>query len=90
MYDENRVRGCGTGKGLLSALRLSAGFFVHRAWANDRVEKGHILAQIVDPYLGTVVEEMSAPVVGIVFFHASQPIIYSHTSLFRIIPTEET
>ena len=26
---------------------------------------------------------------GTVFFHANQPIIYSHTSLFRIIPEED-
>ena len=35
-------------------------------------------------YLGTVIEDVVSPVDGIVFFHASQPIIYSH---FRIIPT---
>ena len=41
----------------------------------------------MDPYLGTVIEDVVSPVDGLVFFHASQPIIYSHTSLFRIIPT---
>ena len=68
----------------------AAGFFLRRVEVNARVKKGDTLAQIVDPYLGTVIEEITAPVDGIVFFHASQPIIYSHTSLFRMIPTEET
>lgn len=65
----------------------AAGFFIRKAEVNARVNKGELLAQIVDPYLGTVIEEILSPVDGIIFFHASQPITYSHTSLFRIIPT---
>lgn len=78
------------GSTLVNVKSGAAGFFVRRAAVNDRVKKGDILAQIVDPYLGTVIEEITAPVDGIVFFHATQPIIYSHTSLFRMIPTEGT
>ena len=65
----------------------AAGFFLRKTEVNARVKQGELLAQIVDPYLGTVIEEILSPVDGIVFFHASQPILYSHTSLFRIIPS---
>lgn len=65
----------------------AAGFFLRKAEVNARVKQGELLAQIVDPYQGTVIEEVLSPVDGIVFFHASQPILYSHTSLFRIIPS---
>ena len=51
------------------------------------MKQGELLAQIVGPCLGTVIEGVLSPVDGIVFFHASQPILYSHTSLFRIIPS---
>lgn len=59
---------------------------MRKAGVNARVKQGELLAQIVDPYQGTVIEEILSPVEGIVFFHAFQPILYSHTSLFRIIP----
>ena len=43
----------------------------------------------MDPYSGKTIEEIASPVDGIAFFHAAQPVIHAHTSLFRIIPTEE-
>ena len=75
------------GNDLVNVKTNAAGFFLRKAEVNARVKQGELLAQIMDPYLGTVIEDVVSPVDGIVFFHASQPIIYSHTSLFRIIPT---
>ena len=63
--------------------------FVRYAEANSKVNKGDLIAKMVDTYTGRVVESVKSPVNGIVFFHASQPIIYSHTILFRIIPTDD-
>lgn len=76
------------GQDLVSVKTHAAGFFLRRLGVNARVHKGDILAQIADPYTGEVIEDIVSPVNGIVFFHASQPILYSHTPLFRIIPTE--
>ena len=75
------------GSSMVNVKTNAAGFFLRKTEVNDRVKQGQLLAQIMDPYLGTVIEDVVSPVDGIVFFHASQPIIYSHTSLFRIIPT---
>lgn len=75
------------GHSMVNVKSNAAGFFLRKAGVSARVKQGELLAQIVDPYLGTVIEDIVSPVDGIVFFHAAQPIIYSHTSLFRIIPT---
>ena len=75
------------GHSMVNVKSNAAGLFLRKAGVNARVKQGELLAQIVDPYLGTVIEEVLSPVDGIVFFHASQPILYSHTSLFRIIPS---
>ena len=77
------------GSTLVNVKTQSAGFFLRRANVNDRVKKGDALADIMDPYTGNVIESICSPVSGTVFFHANQPIIYSHTSLFRIIPEED-
>ena len=75
------------GHSMVNVKSNAAGFFLRKAEVSARVKQGELLAQIVDPCLGTVIEEVLSPVDGIVFFHASQPILYSHTSLFRIIPS---
>lgn len=76
------------GHTLVSVKSTAAGFFLRHAGVNDSVQSGDLLAEIMDPYLGTVLETVRSPVSGTVFFHASQPMIYSHTALFRIIPEE--
>lgn len=75
------------GHSMVNIKSNAAGFFLRKTEVNARVKQGELLAQIVDPCQGTVIEEILSPVDGIVFFHASQPILYSHTSLFRIIPS---
>ena len=75
------------GHSMVNVKSNAAGFFLRKAEVSARGKQGELLAQIVDPCLGTVIEEVLSPVDGIVFFHASQPILYSHTSLFRIFPS---
>ncbi len=75
------------GHSMVNVKSNAAGFFLRKAEVSARVKQGELLAQIVNPCLGTVIEEVLSPVDGIVFFHASQPILYSHASLFRIIPS---
>ena len=72
---------------IVNVKNETAGFFIRRAGVNSRVRKGDILAEITDPYTGRILEEIKSPVNGIVFFHAGQPVIYSNTPLYRIIPT---
>ena len=75
------------GHSMVNVKSNTAGFFLRKTEVSARVKQGELLAQIVGPCLGTVIEGVLSPVDGIVFFHASHPILYSHTSLFRIIPS---
>ena len=75
------------GHSMVNVKSNAAGFFLRKAEVSAQVKQGELLAQIVGPCLGTVIEGVLSPVDGIVFFHASHPILYSHTSLFRIIPS---
>ena len=45
------------------------------------------MAEIIDPYEGTVKEQVFAPVYGIVFFSRdSEPITYANTAVFKLVP----
>lgn len=76
------------GSQLVNVKNSKSGFFVRHAKVNSRVRKGEKLAEIIDPYSGELLDEILSPTCGIVFFHADQPVIYSHTTLYRIIPTD--
>ena len=67
----------------------TAGIFIRHANVDSRVRKGDVLAEIMDPYTGEIADRVIAPRNGIVFFHVNQPLIYSQTPLFRIIPTDD-
>ena len=77
------------GHELVNVKTGTAGFFIRRAEVNSRVNQGDLLAEIVDPYSGRTIDKILSPVNGIVFFHAAQPVIYAHTPLYRIIPTDD-
>lgn len=77
------------GKTLINVKSNVAGIFIRYTDVNERVKKGDTLAEIVDPYTGMPVDTVKSPINGIVFFHADQPVIYSQTPLYRIIPTED-
>ena len=48
-----------------------------------------VLAQILDPYDSSVLEEVKAPVDGVVFFAHNKPLALEHAILYRIIREEE-
>ena len=71
---------------LVSVKSGAAGLFVRHVEVQSLVQKGALLAEIMDPFSGKNLDRILAPEDGIVFFHADQPAIYSQTVLFRIIP----
>lgn len=77
------------GNNLTNVKSEVAGLFIRYADVNARVKKGDTLAEILDPYTGNSIDDIKSPINGIVFFHASQPLIYSNTPLFRIIPSDD-
>lgn len=50
----------------------------------DNVTKGDTLAHIIDPYDGTVLEDVKSPVSGVLFFSTNKPIILQNHLLFRV------
>lgn len=77
------------GKDLVNIKTDVAGIFIRYAGVESRVQKGDTLAEIMDPYTGIAIESIKSPTNGIVFFHANQPITYSQTPLFRLIPSDD-
>ena len=71
-----------------SALRRlpKGGIFHPLVRAGEIVSGGTLLAEIVSPMTGEVMEEISAPVGGVVFFTCNKPMVTEHALLFRIVP----
>ncbi|MCI6858043.1 MAG: succinylglutamate desuccinylase/aspartoacylase family protein [Eubacterium sp.] len=62
-----------------------AGFLLPCVKVGEQVEKGELLAEIVDPYMGEVKKEVIATESGKIFFERNKPVVYANTVLFRII-----
>ncbi|NCB91820.1 MAG: succinylglutamate desuccinylase [Clostridia bacterium] len=62
-----------------------SGFLNVSAHVWQEVKKGDLLAVITDPMDGEVKERIEAPCDGIIFFIENEPIIYSHTSIIKIV-----
>ena len=77
------------GHSLMNVKSATAGIFIRHADVDSRVKKGDVIAEIMDPYTGETADRVIAPQNGIVLFHVNQPLIYSQTPLFRIIPTDD-
>lgn len=69
-----------------SAVRSSSAGILQRLKSpGEHVTAGDLLGRIIDPYDGTVHQELEANTDGILFFVHSNPFIYENTSVFRII-----
>lgn len=73
---------------LVTVRVKKAGFFDCKVKVGQEVMKGELLAEVVHPYEGMVIEQVFAPEDGIVFFsHDNQPLTYANTAVFKIVPT---
>lgn len=69
---------------LINITARRAGIFYRRVGAGPHVEKGQLLARIIDPYEGSVLEEVKAPSDGLVFFAHNRPLALQHAIIYRI------
>lgn len=69
---------------LLNISAHEAGIFFRRHSAGDSVMAGEKLAEILDPYDGSVREKVFAPVDGTIFFAHNKPLALEHGMIFRI------
>lgn len=71
---------------LVSVRTKSSGFFENMVEVNNKVKKGQLLANIIDPYLGVEKEQIFSPVDGTVFFIHNEAMAYQNTALYKIVP----
>lgn len=69
---------------MLSLKTTQAGILRRLVEVNDEVEKGQVLAEVLDAYEGTVLEKIYALKRGMVFFVHSQPLVYSQTAVVKL------
>lgn len=74
---------------MISVRAALSGFFEPLAEVGEEVETGQRLARIIDPCEGEILEELTAPVDGIVFFLHSEPIVYPNTAVCKLVVQEE-
>ena len=67
----------------------TAGFFECVANVGTRVEKGQLIARVLDPLDATVKEELTATVDGLVFFAHNEPLTYADTAVIKLVVEEE-
>lgn len=66
----------------------SGGLLVHKVRLGDQVEKGQVLADVVDPCSGTVRQTLCAPVDGRIFFAHEACLINGYDVALRVLPQE--
>ena len=69
---------------MISLKCNKAGILKRYVEVEDYVEKGQVLAQILDSYDASVIEEIIAPVSGIVFFLHVKPLVYGRTAIVKM------
>lgn len=75
---------------LVSVRTKTAGFFHCITQVGMEVEKGDLMAEVIDPYEGTIKEKVTAPISGTLFFSRdTEPITYANTAVFKLVPVQE-
>ncbi len=69
---------------MLSVKCQCAGFMKRLVKVNDDVMKGDVIARIYEPYEHKVIEELTAPCDGTVFFVHAKSLVYAHTAVVKI------
>ena len=68
----------------------ASGVIIPTVKHSDRVRKGDLLCRIVDPFEGTVLEDVLSPVDGLLFTLRTYPIVYEGSLIARIFSEKTT
>ncbi len=66
-----------------------AGIYVRKHKAGDSVKAGDVLARIMHPYDGRILEEVRSEVDGTIFFSHHRPLVLQNALLYRIASVTE-
>ncbi|MBQ0023548.1 MAG: succinylglutamate desuccinylase/aspartoacylase family protein [Prevotellaceae bacterium] len=69
---------------LTAVVAHHAGVYVRRRFAGDFVAPGEVLAHIIHPYNGSVLEEVRSDTGGLIFFSHHRPMVFQNAMLYRI------
>lgn len=72
-------------KELISVRTAKSGIFEPLVKVGDNVDEGTPLADIINPYDGSVMETLYAPRKGTLFFMHSAPITYAETAVIKMV-----
>ncbi|MGN0352096.1 MAG: M14 family metallopeptidase [Roseburia sp.] len=75
--------------GMVPIRAKNSGFFEGKVNVGDTVQQGQVLAEIIDPYFGTVKSQVVAPFYGTISFMHDEDMTYANAAVFRLIPEEE-
>lgn len=70
---------------LLNIRTTCAGLYHSLVEHNSHVKQGQVLAEILDPCTGDVLERLASPVSGTIFFQHNEPMILAYTSAFKLL-----
>ena len=74
---------------MASVRTKHAGIFETTVEVGTEIVKDQLLAQIIDPLEGEILEQLYAPIDGIVFFEHNEPLTYANTAVIKIIAANE-
>lgn len=70
---------------LINVKAQRAGILRRLKYPGEKVEKQETIAEVLDPYDGSVKEKVTAPKSGVVFFAHNKPLCLQNSILFRIL-----
>lgn len=69
---------------LINIKSQVAGIFIKKKSAGEVVRTGEVIAEILDPLNGGVIEQVKSPVYGEIFFAHNNPLVLQSATMFRI------
>lgn len=70
---------------MISVRAKCSGIFECVVKVEDKVRKGDLMAEIIEPYEGNVIEQIFSPEEGMVFFAHNEPLAYANTAVFKLV-----
>lgn len=70
---------------MLSVKTHSAGFYKRFKESGDPVFHDDVIAEIIDPYEGEVIDTIKSPTDGIIFFSYNDPVVMENAVIYKII-----
>ena len=71
-------------KNLINIQAHHAGILQRCMTAGSQIHPGDIMARIIDPLNGNILEEVKAPCRGIIFFSHHRPLVYQNALLYKL------